>query len=66
MRFPLRPNLLVAKGLKKENNMRKVFVVLGSGNSMFKGIKDRINLKLLKTRTFRSGNVLLYYEPGQK
>ncbi len=38
-------------------------VVLGSGNPLFKGIKDRLHLKLLKTRTFRNGNVLLYYEP---
>jgi dihydrofolate reductase len=38
-------------------------VVLGSGNPLFKGIKDRLMLKLTKTRTFKSGNVLLYYEP---
>jgi len=38
-------------------------VVLGSGNPLFKDIKDRLYLKLLKTRTFRNGNVLLYYEP---
>jgi dihydrofolate reductase len=38
-------------------------VVLGSGKSMFTGVKDRIHLKLLKTRTFSSGNVLLCYEP---
>jgi len=39
-------------------------VVLGDGKPLFKGIKDRLNLKLLKTRTFRNGNVLLYYQPG--
>jgi dihydrofolate reductase len=39
-------------------------VVLGSGNPLFKGIKDRLNLRLIKTRTFRNGNVLLYYQPG--
>ncbi len=38
-------------------------VVLGSGNPLFKGIKDRLHLKLIKTRTFRNGNVLLYYQP---
>ncbi len=37
-------------------------VVLGSGKSLFKGIKDRLNLELLKTRTFKSGNVLLFYQ----
>jgi len=38
-------------------------VVLGSGNPLFKGIRDRLKLKLLTTRTFKSGNVLLYYQP---
>ena len=41
-------------------------VVLGSGNPLFKGIKDKLSLKLLKTRTFSSGNVLLYYQPANK
>jgi len=26
----------------------------------------RLNLKLLKTQTFRSGNVLLYYQPNME
>jgi dihydrofolate reductase len=38
-------------------------VVLSRGNSLFKGIKNRINLKLIRTRPFKSGNVLLSYEP---
>lgn len=38
-------------------------VVLGNGKHLFKGIKDRLNLKLIKTKTFSSGNVLLCYEP---
>ena len=37
--------------------------VLGSGLPLFKNIKDRINLKLLKTKTFGCGVVALYYEP---
>lgn len=40
-------------------------VVLGSGKPLFKGIDSRLNLKLIKTRTFKSGNVLLYYEPAK-
>ncbi len=40
-------------------------VVLGSGNPLFKGVNHQINLKLLKSRTFRSGNVLLYYQPAK-
>lgn len=38
-------------------------VVLGKGRTMFDGIKDTLSLKLIKTRTFRNGNVLLCYEP---
>jgi dihydrofolate reductase len=40
--------------------------VLGDGKPLFKGIKDRLNLKLTKTRTFGNGNVLLYYQPVKK
>ncbi len=38
-------------------------VVIGSGMPLFKDLKSRLDLKLIKARTFRSGNVLLYYEP---
>jgi dihydrofolate reductase len=41
-------------------------VILGSGKSVFQGIRDRHNLKLIRTITFRSGNVLLYYQPDRK
>lgn len=41
-------------------------VFLGHGTPLLKGIKDRLNLKLLKARTFNSGNVLLYYVPDKK
>jgi len=37
-------------------------IVLGEGKTLFRGIKSELNLKLIKTRTFKSGNVLLYYE----
>lgn len=40
-------------------------VVLGAGNPMFKNI-ERMSLKLVKAQPFRSGNVLLYYEPARK
>ncbi|HXQ35529.1 MAG TPA: dihydrofolate reductase family protein [Anaerolineales bacterium] len=40
-------------------------VVLGSGTPLFKNVKDRLNLKLTRSRTFDSGNVLLYYQPNQ-
>jgi dihydrofolate reductase len=37
--------------------------VLGKGLPLFKDINDRVNLKLLKTKTFSSGSITLYYEP---
>lgn len=41
-------------------------IVLGEGKPILQGIKTGLGLKLLKSRTFRSGNVLLYYEPEYK
>ena len=38
-------------------------VVLGKGKPLFKDVKEKLNLRLLKTKTFGNGNVLLYYEP---
>lgn len=38
-------------------------IVLGQGTSLFKGLQKKLELKLVKTRTFKSGNVVLYYEP---
>ncbi len=38
-------------------------IVLGHGKPMFKNIKNQLKLKLLKTRKFKNGNVLLYYRP---
>ena len=39
-------------------------VIAGNGLPLFRNINDRINLKLLKTKTFGSGAVDLYYEPA--
>lgn len=36
-------------------------IVLGDGTPLFQRIEDYQKLKLLRTKTFRSGNVLLYY-----
>lgn len=37
-------------------------VVLGDGKPLFDNIKDRINLKLINTKSFSSGVVQLFYE----
>ncbi|MCW3116413.1 MAG: dihydrofolate reductase [Chitinophagaceae bacterium] len=41
-------------------------IVLGSGLPLFKNIKNRIDLKLLQTKTFGCGAIILYYEPAKK
>ena len=38
-------------------------VALGDGKSVFRTAAERIHLKLLKARPFKSGNVLLSYRP---
>ena len=38
-------------------------VIAGSGLPLFKDIVDKTNLKLIKTKTFSGGAVILYYEP---
>jgi dihydrofolate reductase len=40
-------------------------IVLGSGLPLFRDIRDRIDLKLLKTKIFSCGAVTLYYEPAK-
>ena len=39
-------------------------VALGKGRTLFDGVKDRLSLKLTKSRVFGNGNVLLWYEPA--
>jgi dihydrofolate reductase len=56
---------LAQRGLIDEYRIMVNPVVLGDGKPLFKGIKDRLKLRLTNTRTFKSGNVLIYYEPGK-
>jgi dihydrofolate reductase len=41
-------------------------VIVGSGLPLFENINHRTNLKLLKTKTFNSGAITLYYEPASR
>jgi dihydrofolate reductase len=52
---------LAQKGLIDEFRIMVVPVAIGKGSSMFKNIKPRLNLNLVSTKIFNSGNVLLCY-----
>ncbi len=63
------PSLIVALarlGLVDEFQLVVHPVILGGGLPLFKNIRDRIDLKLLKTKTLSSGAVVFYYEPVKK
>ena len=38
-------------------------IVLGKGRTLFEGVRETLNLKLTKSRTFGNGNVFLCYAP---
>jgi dihydrofolate reductase len=41
-------------------------VIAGSGLPLFENLNDRTILKLIKSKTFSSGAIILYYEPTKK
>lgn len=60
------PSLIVQLanlGLVDEYQLGIQPTIVGSGLPLFKNITDRIDLKLLTTKTFGSGVVIHYYEP---
>jgi dihydrofolate reductase len=57
---------LLKMGLVDEVRVMVNPVVLGAGKSLFRTADERIALKLLGTRRFASGNVLLTYEPAAR
>lgn len=57
---------LLKRGLVDEVRVVISPVVLGSGRLLFDGIGEKVNLRLLRTRTFGSGNVLFCYQPIMK
>jgi dihydrofolate reductase len=56
---------LTELGLIDEYHIMVNPVVLGDGKPLFKGIRNKLNLKLIKTKTFDSGNVLHCYQLAQ-
>ena len=54
---------LAESGLIDEYRIIVNPVFLGGGTPLLKGIKEKLKLKLLNARIFKSGNVLLYYAP---
>lgn len=54
---------LAEMGLLDELRIIVAPIILGAGHSLLAGIDRRTGLELLRTRTFRSGNVLLTYHP---
>ena len=41
-------------------------VVVGGGRRIFEGLNRKLDLELMESRKFDSGNVLLYYRPRRK
>ncbi|MGN6563902.1 MAG: dihydrofolate reductase family protein [Thermomicrobiales bacterium] len=56
---------LLEAGLVDELRIMVNPVALGNGKPLFAGLRDRVNLKLVNSRGFDSGNVLLSYQPEQ-
>ncbi len=61
------PSLIAALtqlGLIDEYQLCVHPVIVGNGLPLFKNINDKTILKLLKTKSFSSGAITLYYEPS--
>ena len=54
---------LAQEGLIDEYHVVVNPIVLGKGRTMFNGVKEKLALKLTKTRTFGNGNAFLCYQP---
>ncbi len=54
---------LIQNGLVDEYRIFVNPIILGQGAPLFKGIKNRLPLKLVDSRIFKNGLVLLVYQP---
>jgi len=41
-------------------------IVIGDGTTLFENVRHKLDLKLTSTRTFKSGVVLLVYQPAKE
>ena len=55
---------LAQEGLVDEFQIVVNPLVLGGGRTLFEGVKKKLNLKLISSRAFGNGNVVLLYEPA--
>jgi dihydrofolate reductase len=55
---------LALESLIDEYQMLMDPVALGKGRTMFDGIKEKLTLRLTKTRTFNNGKIFLCFEPA--
>jgi dihydrofolate reductase len=55
---------LIQAGLVDEYQVWIHPVVIGSGVPLFRDMRSRLDLKLLRTKRFASGVIILYYEPA--
>ena len=67
--FVCSPSLIVQcgnLGLIDEYQLCVHPVIVGKGLPLFKNVEDRSTLKLVKTKLFNAGAVILYYTPTKK
>jgi len=55
---------LAAAGLIDAYQLVLSPTILGKGRTLFETIERRLSLRLTNTRSFRNGNVVLWYEPA--
>ena len=56
---------LAQMGLMDEYRLMVNPVVLGEGKTLLKGTQSKLDLRLIDSKTFKSGNILLYYRPAR-
>jgi dihydrofolate reductase len=55
---------LADAGLIDEYQIALNPLVVGSGRTLFEGVKRKLPMKLARSRAFDNGNVMLFYEPA--